>query len=858
MTPERWAKVKELFEAALACAPQERAAFLERSCPGDPSLRGEVEGLLAAHERPGSFLERPALPAETILPRRIGGTIGRYEVLKSIGAGGMGEVYLARDPVLDRHVAIKVVLGEDPSGAARLRREAQHASRLNHPNICTVHEVGEENGLPFIVMEFVEGRSLQESIPPGGFPLATALHLAVQIGAGLAHAHEHEIVHRDLKSSNVMVTRDGRIKLLDFGLAKRTRVGDAGGGSTLTGAGAIAGTIPYMAPELLRGARADGRSDVWAFGVVLHEIIAGRRPFAGDSDFELASAILKEPAAPLPARVPAGVRAVVERCLDKERERRFPDGTALEAVLRTLEQVTLPRRPPIRAAVAVVAIALTVVAGAYVSQQAPNRRSDAAPREVTAAPSLAVLQFADLSPGGGEEYFAAGITEGLVAQLARIPTLTLVPRSSVGPYKGTTKPLPLIARELHATAAVGGSVVRTGDRVRIAIHLAGARSDSPIWEKAWEGSLASATAVHREAALAIADALGVKVPAERREKLGSAAPRVNAAAYDDYLRALAYIGRVSRTDWRQAIDRLEHAVAVDPGYAPAYGLLATAYSLLSTAEEPQKRQALEAKARAAVDKALSLDPEVADAYVAQGRLIWTPEYGWPHERAIEAYRRAIDLQPDSDFAHRQLAIVYEHVGLTGDALAELRRSETVPATLLHLGLTLRAEGKIDEALATWLSIPVGARQAMTAAHLAWALTDVGRAAEARTVLDEGLRTDPHNPDRMLQAADAYWNAAAGRRLEAERMIAAVVDASGADLLNFHHATYLVATAYVRLGNAAEALRWLRYTAANGFPCYPLFANDRNLDPIRSSAGFAALLEELRTRWQGYRSRLGAR
>ena len=318
MNADQWARVKEVFHAALDLGADERMAFVARVCDGDAVLHAEVERLLAAHEQAGRFIE--PWPAAGLRPSLTGRTLGHYQVGRLIGSGGMGEVYLARDVELGREVALKIGLAED--GGPRLRREAQHASQLNHPHICTIHEVGAWDGQTYIVMEYVAGQRLSELTPPGGHPAETVVRYGLQIADALAHAHQHGVIHRDLKSANVVVTPDGRAKVLDFGIAcgvSADRLKDLSESQApATANGLVSGTLACMAPELLRGEQADARSDIWALGVLLYEMASAARPFAGATGFELSAAILREPTRPLPPGIPAPLEQIVRRCLAKE------------------------------------------------------------------------------------------------------------------------------------------------------------------------------------------------------------------------------------------------------------------------------------------------------------------------------------------------------------------------------------------------------------------------------------------------------------------------------------------------------------------------------------------------------------
>ena len=346
----RWDDVKALFQQAIDLPADERDGFLTRACSEDADLRSEVLSLLASHDDERPFLEAsPVAGAAHLIAAgldeadepsaelRPGNRIGQYEVRESLGAGGMGQVYRARDTRLDRFVALKIV--HDTAGglsADRVLREARAASALNHPNICTIYEVGEFEGRPFLAMEYIAGQALSGVIPPAGLRAEDVVSYGVQIADALAHAHEHGVIHRDLKGANVVVTPQGRAKVLDFGLAKRV----AGGGAipqagTLTQTGTIAGTLAFMAPELLRDQRADARSDIWALGVLLYEMASGQRPFLGGTPFEVTSAILKDTPPLLPPSVPAGLQSVIFRCLARDPDDRFQRASDLVAALQS-------------------------------------------------------------------------------------------------------------------------------------------------------------------------------------------------------------------------------------------------------------------------------------------------------------------------------------------------------------------------------------------------------------------------------------------------------------------------------------------------------------------------------------------
>jgi serine/threonine protein kinase len=396
----------------------------------------------------------------------MGPALGSYTIIEKIGAGGMGVVYRARDERLGRDVALKVLPAEmlaDHTAQARLLNEARTASVLNHPHICTIYEVGEANGQTYIALEHIEGLPLSQRIPSGGLPILTLLRYAIQIADALAHAHERGIVHRDLKSSNVMITLDGRAKVLYFGVSNRLLKDDLDQATrsreSLTGTGTVGGTLHYLSPEVLRGELADVRSDLWALGVLVYEMATGGLPFQGQTGYELSSAILSEAPASLPLRLPAGLRAIIERCLAKERGERYQRAGEVRAALEAIQSDTASAPLPaavaaapsrrvfsrrwLQATGAAIVAGLVILLAVNVGGWRQRLLGRAAPTRIR---SLAVLPLENLSRDPEQGYFADGMTEALITDLAQISALRVISRTSVMQYRGTKKPLSEVAR----------------------------------------------------------------------------------------------------------------------------------------------------------------------------------------------------------------------------------------------------------------------------------------------------------------------------------------------------------------------------------------------------------------------------
>ncbi len=593
----------------------------------------------------------------------IGQKLGHYHILEQIGAGGMGVVYRAHDERLDRDVALKVLPADsfqDETARARLLREARTASRLNHPHICTVHEVGEADGQAYIAMELVEGHPLSVKLLSGPLPAAEVLRLGLQLAEALAHAHDRGIVHRDLKSANVVITPEGRAKVLDFGLAKRMGGEAAADGATqsqisLTQPGSVVGTLAYMAPEQLRGQPADARSDVWALGAVLYEMATGARPFQGQTGFELSSAIMNQPPAPLPGKVAVELKAVIERCLEKEPERRYQRGGELRAALEAVQtgavalwvpwRYRLARRRGLALAAAAVML-VALLAALYLGRLRTRPLSDAA--SAPRIESLAVLPLENLSGNPEQDYFADGMHEALITDLAKLSGLRrVIARSSVMRYRKTDKPLPEIARELRVDAVITGSVLRSGDRVRITAHLIRGATEEQLWGDRYERELRDVLSLQNDIVAAITRQIQLQLTPQEQARLASARP-VNPEAYEACLKGRFHWSKLSKEELDTAERYFQMALQKDPQYAPAHVGLADVWGARGDAGFLPVRETAP-KVKAAVLRALELDDTLANAHVTRANFAGIGEGDFI--LAEKDFRRALELDPNSANAH---------------------------------------------------------------------------------------------------------------------------------------------------------------------------------------------------------------
>ncbi len=779
----------------------------------------------------------------------VGRTLAHYRVVEQIGAGGMGVVYRARDERLDRDVALKVLAAgalADETARKRFQQEARALSQLNHPHICTIYDVGEAEGQIYIAMEFIEGRPLNALARGEGLPVDSAIRYGVQIAGALAHAHERGFVHRDLKGANVLITADGRAKVLDFGLARRLPgpPGEATRTQGLTEAGTVVGTLSYMAPEVLRGEPADARSDLWALGVVLYESVSGSLPFSGQGRFEVTSAVLRDSPAPLPPRVPAGLRTVIHRCLAKEPAQRYQRAGEVRAALEAAHSDTTAvaarppapaaRRWPWIAATAALAMLLAVALGPL------RNRLGLGASSARRIESIAVLPLDNTSRDPEQEYFADGMTEQLITDLSKIKALRVISRTSVMQYKGARQPLPEIARALHVDAVVSGSVLRSGNRVRITAQLIHAGSDQHLWAESYERDLRDALALQREVARTIAQEIRATLTPQEKAQLAGGR-QVDPEVHRLTLQGRFHANQLTEEPLKKGIRYFEQAIARDPAFAPAYAGLAFAYASMSSYYLAPRE--VMPKAKEAALKAVQLDETLSDAHAWLGFVLTFYDWDWP--AAERELKRALELNPSSADAHLVYGNYLMVMGRAAEAIEEMKRAQQLDP----LSLPVRA----GPAGAAW--VLVNARrydeaidQARRALEIdpkfAWAHSLLGIAygqkgefSRAIAAYEEGVRQD-NSP--MLKALLAYGYAQAGRRREAGPLLREIEDTYRTRYL----CAYEIATVHLALGDKDRALEWLNKALGDRADCIPWMNVDPRLESLRSDPRFQEMLERV--------------
>jgi len=778
----------------------------------------------------------------------VGTTLAHYHIEALLGSGGMGIVYRAFDQRLQRTVAIKLLqsVGRDDSGRARLLKEARSASALNHPNICTIHEVGEIDGQAYIVMECVEGSTLSRLIPPGdGLPLEQVLGYATQIADGLAHAHDRGVVHRDLKSANVVIASDGRLKILDFGVAHRAddgRVLDDTKTMTATGEVATAGTPLYMAPEVLRGEAADARSDIWAFGVTLYEMSAGERPFNAHSMNELASAILRDPPAPLPPHVPLGLRAVIARCLTKDPERRYQRASELKAALDATSSggaMPVPGRRHVRLTAAVAAAFAVAFAVAVMVTRLP-------PAATPPGDSIAVVPLLGTETDNEAEYLADGITEGVINSLAEAgrTSLKVIALASAERYKRRRVDPRDIGRELGVAKMALVRVARLPDALTISAELVDARDGSHLWGERYNSTTTNLLAVQSD--------ITAKVAANLKLKLTSAEQRRSTRRYTDdvqayqlYLqgREAGYRSAFGPEGYERSIQFFEQAIARDPSYALAYSGLASTYISMAYDGWMPPKEAY-GKVTAAVEKGLAIDPDLGELHYALAEL--KKGYEWDWRGAEVEYQRAIQLNPNVTPSRRYHAQFLLTLRRNEEAIAEMKRTLELDPFGVETNKAMANvsywTGRYDDAIAQ-ARRTVELDPEFAAAHqlLADLYAHKGMYADAVSSLKRVL-TLAGEQDGAATLARDY--AAAGYSSALRNLYRGVLDGLTEANKEGWVSPVAFALVYTQLGDANRAFEWLEKAYAERAPWLVMLQADPDFESLRGDRRFVALAKRI--------------
>jgi serine/threonine-protein kinase len=739
-----------------------------------------------------------------------GSTLGRYRLIERIGAGGMGEVWKAHDANLDRIVAIKMLspaaLG-DATTHERFRREALVLSRLSHPGIATIFDFDTQGGQAYLVMEYVAGGTLESHLSAGPLPLDGLLPLGAAIADALDNAHRQGVLHRDLKPGNIALTADGRPKILDFGLAVLLAGGKASGRMTQTGA--IVGSLPYMAPEQLYGEADDARTDVYALGVVLFEMATGQRPFVKERPEALMFAIINTTAPSarsINPSLPDPLDRLLADCLQKEPARR--PATA-GVVAERLRQAADP---------------------------AQSGAGFPAPRDAVRA--IAVLPFRNVSNDPAQEYFADGMTEAVISDLARIKALRVISRTSAMKYKGSTLSLPDIARELNVDAVLEGSALLLGNRVRLSVQLVSARSDETIWAERYDRELQNVLDLQSELAETVAREIAIQLTPGEAQQLAKRA-LVNPEAHLEYLKSRHSALAATREALDLGLRHARRALELDPTFAPAWAALAECHAIRATRGMAPPAEAT-AEATAAADRALELDPSLAEAYGTLGTIrCHTGDLAG----GIRSLRKAIELNPGLARAHTALARALYSFERHPEALAAAQTSVRLDPLSSFIRTTVGdahyyAREYEKSVLHYRMAIELDPRFDGAHTDLARSLEALGRFDEARTEYEEGRRLSGGvaHPSFGL----AHLAAASGDGPEARRILAELTAARSSRVVS----AWGIAVLHACLGDIDEAFRWLETAVSERASGLILLRVHPRLDPIRSDPRYLPLVRRV--------------
>ena len=767
----------------------------------------------------------------------------RYEILKELGKGGMGEVYRVRDKKLDEEMALKILKPEiatDERIIERFRNELKLARKITHKNVCRMHDFHEEEGTPFITMEYVEGEDLKSLVKrKGKLPEEEALSKAKQVCEGLVEAHGLGVVHRDLKPQNIMIDSKSNAKIMDFGIARSVET------KGVTETGVMIGTPDYISPEQAEGEEADQRSDIYSLGVILYEMVTGKVPFEGDTALSVAlkhkAQVPKEPRKVNP-EVSDDLSRLILICMEKDRERRYQKAEALLSDLKNIEEglplgtKIKPRRETIVATlirkkllIPTLIVALAIIA-LVVWQLLPKAPS------IT---SIAVLPFEDQSPNKDQEYFCDGLSEELINRLTNIESLRVPAKTSSFFFKGKRSSIQEIGKALNVNMILGGSLRKAGNKLRITVQLVNVIDGYTIWSNKYESNLEDYFALWDEISLAIVDNLKIKLLGEERAKLVKRHTE-NLEAYNLYVKGRYFLDKGTEEDMEKSLDYFQQAIEEDPSYAPAYVGKADCYILLADFGYLSSKEAYP-KLRAAAEKALEMDDTLAGAYASLGYVKY--RYDWDWAGAEKDFKRALDLDPNYGYAHLSYSLYLSDMGRHDEAIKEAKRGlESDPLSLDFnnaLGWILYLARRYDHEIEQFQNL-LEIDQNYWVAYNNLARAYAGKGMYKKAIVEAQKAIELSGRNMMAIATLGYIYALAERRDEARKVLDDLLELSKKE----HVASFYVALVYTCLGQKDQAFECLEKAYEehdvylSQLKVFPLF------DSLRSDPRYKALLKKM--------------
>jgi serine/threonine protein kinase/TolB-like protein/Flp pilus assembly protein TadD len=895
----RWQRLQALFYEAVELKPEARSAFLEQNCAGDAELRKEVEALLDAAKKPMDFLQQPVVDAAhqmMVESRRemvaAGTQFAHYRILSTLGAGGMGEVYLAEDLQLRRKVALKMLAPEltrDERGLRRFEHEAHAASALNHPNILTIYEFGQVEGLHFIASEFIDGMTLRKKMIGCKLELNTATDIAIQIASALAAAHDSGIVHRDIKPENVIVRTDGIVKVLDFGIAKlgEKRLGHTTyrSGMTITSSisepGMVLGTARYMSPEQARGFEVDARSDIFSLGSVFYELVTGRAAFEGDTASDVIADILKvEPPPPvdLVPDVPPEIERIIGKALRKDRDTRYQSVRDLlidlqdfkkewefqskllaqgqgqfQRSLRTERSTSWGRKTPARGMFPAPApdktfpakiwlwglglfLVVIVPILAYLYGRRPNLLPTAAgPR------SLAILPFRNLKQDPATDFLGFSLADEIITKLGYVNALTIRPSSSVDKYRNQIIDPKKVAADLNVDTLLTGSFIKDGDDLRITAQLIDVKPDKILWRESIDLKYEKLLTVQDQVTQQIIKELELNLSPREAANLKPEKP-IRSEAYEDYLRG---IDLYSLNDFGAAIEMLKKSTAIEPNYAPAWAHLGRAYTTNASLQFGGREDY--GDAQVAYEKAIALNPALVEPRIYEANLL--TDTGRV-EQAVPLLRSVLQDSPNNAEAHWELGYAYRFAGMLDESVAECEKARQnnpqvkLNSSAMNSYLYLGEYDKFLQSLPASDSVYILFYRGFGEYYL-------GNREQAERDFDRAFQMDssllPADVGKAFSFSIKHEEASGLKLL---RQTESKIEERG---VSDPEGMFKVAQAYAVLGDKVSALHMLSHSIDGGFFCYPYFVRDPLLQTLRNEPEFQSLMKRALHRHEQFKT-----